>query len=135
MKTTKAIINDRTKHIYSLILILAVVFISPLSVMFFTLFFDYTNYSDITKIVATSAVTLCLIAIPSYFICRFNYKGVWYVPVIANLGTFLIIWGIVSNYWTHTAKIVLVLAVPGLTILLSILGSIRGKQIRSKDIG
>lgn len=135
MKSTEKKSNKWVKHVMSIVLTGCVVFGAPIGVMTFTLFFDYTQYSYSTKIKVITVITLCLIAIPCYFICRYNFKSVWYVPLLANLGTLLIIWGIVSSYWDSNAKQELIIAALVSAIILSILGSIRGLRIKSKGIG
>lgn len=134
METTENKSNRRIRHIISIVLALGVVFASPIGLMIFTSFLDYTQLSDTALILITSVITLSLITIPCYFICRYNYKSVWYVPLLVNLGTLLIKGGILSNYWSLNAKYGLVFAALFLAIILSILGSRKGKQIKDRQL-
>jgi hypothetical protein len=63
------------------------------------------------------------IAVACYFICRYNPKSVWYVPIIANIS------GILSaivepNFWITDLWIFM-----GIGWVLSIIGAIVGKIV------
>jgi len=117
------------KHIISIVLAFAVMVVSPLILMFFTLFFDYTPCSYSIKTTVIFILSLLLVTTPCYVICRLNFRSVWYVPLIVNLGTIFIIIGILSNYWSANGKIILLAVTILLAILLSILGSVKGKLV------
>ena len=117
------------KHIISILLAFAVMVVSPMTLMFFTLFFDYTRYSYSVKMAVIFILSLLLVTTPCYVICRLNYRSVWYVPLIVNLGSLFIIRGILSNYWSANGKITFLAVTILVSILLSILGSVKGKLV------
>lgn len=128
MKSSETKSNKISKHVVSIILSLIIPIGASFFIMLPTYFLDYSPLSTFTKIIVISSIALAIITIPCYFICRQNPGSVWYVPLLVTLSTLWVISGFLSNYWSITAKMTLLVVALVLATAFSILGSIRGNN-------
>lgn len=117
--------KDSSRRLLSFIFGCLALLLIPFITMLFILVYDYSSHSDWIKILVTGILVIVLACIFSFIICMFSPNDVWNIPILVNVGTILTSLGILSNYWSVSDKIILVIV----SIIFSYLSGLTGSNI------
>lgn len=125
--------KNRSRHLISIVFSFVAILIIPFITMVFTMFYDYSSHSENVKIVVIGILILSLVCLLSFLICIFNKRGVWYIPLILNLGTILTANAVLSNYWTKGDRMQLLIISLVLSYVFGLLGFLfANKKLKTK---
>jgi len=127
-------------HIVSILLAIATVAFTIFITAILILFLEFAEImSHAGYILVESLIVLIPITIACYFICRKNPYSIWYVVIIVNAGVLFIIGlgshsGLLTNFWSPPAKIILLVISIALSTGLCIWGAKNGKRRMSIEL-
>lgn len=116
--------KNSSRHLISFVLSCLAFLLIPSIMFIFTYIYDYSSHSDWIKIILTGTMVIVLACIFSFLLSLLSPSDIWNIPILVNIGTFLTTF-VFSNYWTLSAKIILVFV----SIILSYICGLAGSKI------